>query len=243
MYPNPQDRWQSPYAAAATRAGAVPNTLMTRVYQWMALGLGTTGAVAMIVQSSPALLRAVYGTPLIWVLLLATVVMGVALSGFAMRMSAPVAFAVFFLYSAMMGASLAWIFVVYELGSIAQAFFVTAGMFGAMTVYGYVTKRDLSGWGSFLMMGLIGLVIATVVNLVMGMLGHFSSVLYWLITYVGVIVFTGLTAYDTQKIKDAALATGAHGSTQFAIQGATILYLDFVNLFLLLLRVFGSRRE
>lgn len=243
MYPNPYDQWQQQqghYAQAFAPAAPAAN-LMTRVYQWMSLGLGVTGATAMIVQSQPELMQVIFGTPLIWVLLIATVIMSIALSGFATRMSAPVAFTVFFTYSALMGVTLSPIFWMYTGASIAATFFVTGGMFGAMTLYGYVTKRDLSGWGSFLMMGLIGLLIATVVNAIF--FGFQSEFLYWLTTYVGVIVFTGLTAYDTQKIKEAALAAGPGASPQMAIQGATMLYLDFINLFIYLLRILGRSRD
>jgi FtsH-binding integral membrane protein len=241
MYPNPYDYQQPNQYGYGGAEAAVPANLMTRVYQWMALGLGVTGATALIAQSVPSLMQLIWGTPLRFVLLLALIGMAVGLGGFVMRMSAPVAFAVFFAFAAVNGLALAPIFYVFEAGSIANTFFVTAGMFGAVTLWGYVTKRDLSGWGTFLMMGLVGLIIASIVNMIA--FGFGSPLLYWLTTYMGVIVFTGLTAYDTQRIKRAALASGNAASPQLAIQGATLLYLDFINLFMYLLRLFGRARR
>jgi len=238
MYPNSYD-FQPGYRAPAqpvADAGA-----MTRVYQWMALGLGLTGAVALFLQNQPALLQAIFLSPIKWVLLFAVVGLSVALQGFAQRMSAPVAFGVFFAYSALMGVALTPVFLLYSLGSVATTFFVTGGTFAAMTLWGYATKRDLAGLGSFLMMGLLGLIIATIVNVFVA-----SSMLYWLTTYVGVIVFVGLVAFDTQRIKRMmAEAAGPSGvaPSQLAIQGATMLYLDFINLFVYLLRIFGRSRE
>lgn len=241
MYENPFNQQPGPGYAAPYRGVAVAPTvnLMTKVYQWMTLGLGLTGATAMIVSSQEALLQLFFGTPLMWVMLLATVGMGVALSGFAARMPAAVAFVVFFAYSAIMGVSLAPIFIVYDLGTIAMTFFATAGTFAGMTLYGYATKKNLSGWGTLLMMGLIGIVVATIVNAVF--YGFASNGLYWLVTYAGVLLFAALTAYDTQRIKDALAEQPGGATPQMAIQGATILYMDFVNLFIYLLRIFGGR--
>jgi FtsH-binding integral membrane protein len=238
MYPDPRSYQVPGYAAYGA---AVPATLMTRVYQWMALGLGVTGATAMVMASLPDLELAIVGSPLIWVLLLATVGMAIALQGYAARMSAAVAFVVFFAYSALMGVSLAPIFWRYTAGSIGMTFIVSGGMFAATSLYGYVTRKDLSGWSTFLMMGLFGLIIASAVNAIF--FGFGSPLLYWLTTYVGVIVFTGLTAFDTQRIRRAAIAAGPNAAPQMAIQGATMLYLDFVNLFVYLLRIFGRERD
>jgi hypothetical protein len=145
----------------------------------------------------------------------------------------------FLFYSALSGVTFASIFLIYTSSSIASAFFVAAGTFGAMSVYGYVTKRDLSGWGSFLFMGLIGIVIASVVNIFMQ-----SPIIHYVTSYVGVLVFVGLTAYDTQKIKRIGAAGFADGESRHkaAIIGALHLYLDFINLFLMLLRIMGDRR-
>ncbi|NTV47602.1 MAG: Bax inhibitor-1/YccA family protein, partial [Chlorobiales bacterium] len=155
------------------------------------------------------------------------------------KLSAAAASGLFFLYSALNGLTLASIFLVYSLGSIAGTFVVTAGMFGAMSLYGMTTKRDLTKFGSIAMMGLIGIIIAGVVNMFMA-----SSVLNLIISVVGVILFTGLTAYDTQKIKEmAAMTNDGESEGKVAVMGALSLYLDFINLFLMLLRLFGSSRE
>lgn len=240
-YQNPFDQ-QPAYGGYGPQAGAAVSPaagLMTRVYQWMTLGLGVTGASAWLVANNESLLNLVFGTPLMWVLLLATFGMSVALTGFAARMPAAVAFVVFFAYAGLMGAALAPIFVIYSLGSIAAAFFATSGTFAGMTLYGYATKKDLSGWGTFLMMGLIGLLVASLVNVIF--FGFTSPMLYWLITYAGVILFAALTAYDTQNIKRRLLEANGAVTPQMSIQGATILYMDFINLFIYLLRLFGSR--
>lgn len=240
MYQNPFDQQPGYGGAYAARPVAAPGAgLMTRVYQWMTLGLGVTGLMSLLVANNEALLQLVFGTPLMWVLLLATVGMSFALTGFAARMPAAVAFVLFFAYSALMGVSLSPIFLIYNLGSIAAAFFATAGTFAGMTLYGYATKKDLSGWGTFLLMGLIGLVVASIVNMIF--FGFESNALYWLITYAGVILFAALTAYDTQNIKRRLLEANGSVTPQMSIQGATILYMDFINLFIYLLRLFGAR--
>jgi FtsH-binding integral membrane protein len=242
MYPNPwqQQQQQNPFQPQAY-APTVSSTLMTRVYQWMTLGLGVTGAVAMIVQGLPEARSAIFESGIIWGVLAAAVILPLVLSAFVRKMAAPVAFALFFLYAAIMGVALCPIFWLYEIPSIAATFFVTAGTFAGMTVYGYVTKKDLSGWGTFLMMGLWGLILASLVNAFV--FGFQSNFLYWLTTYVGVIVFTGLTAYDTQRIKEAALAAGPEDHTAITIRGALMLYLDFINLFMYLLRLLGRARD
>ncbi len=240
-YQNPFDQ-QAPYGGYGPQARAAVSPaagLMTRVYQWMTLGLGITGASALLVSNNETILQLVFGTPLMWVLMLGTIGMSIALTGFAARMSAPVAFAVFFSYAGLMGVALSPIFIIYNLGSIAAAFFATSGTFAGMTLYGYATKKDLSGWGTFLMMGLIGLVVASLVNMIF--FGFGGEMLYWLITYVGVILFAALTAYDTQNIKKRLLEANGVVTPQMSIQGATILYMGFINLFIYLLRLFGSR--
>jgi hypothetical protein len=180
---------------------------------------------------------ALYGSPLQWVVMLSPLAFVLVLSFGINKLSVPAAQAVFWAFSAVMGLSLSSIFLVYTDASIAKVFFITAATFGAMSLYGYTTKRDLTNMGSFLMMGLIGLIIASVVNIFMQ-----SSMLEFAISAVGVLIFVGLTAYDTQKIKEGY--DEAHAPevlAKGAIMGALSLYLDFINLFLMLLRLFGNR--
>lgn len=205
-----------------------------KVYAYMAGGLFATGVTATLVASSESLMNTVRG--LFIPFIIAEFIMVLAFSKVVEKLSAPAAAAFFFAYAVLNGVTMSLIFMVYTSSSIASTFFVTAGTFGALSVYGYATKRDLTGVGNFAIMGLIGLVIASVVNLFLN-----SPMIYWLTTFVGVIVFTALTAYDTQKLKQFAYASGEQQS-KFALQGALMLYLDFINLFLYLLRLFGRRR-
>jgi len=212
---------------------------MLRVYNYMAGGLALTGLVAYVVAHSPALLGAIYGTPLQWVVMLAP--LGIAFFfGFRIQsMSVTTAQALYWVFATLMGASIAFIFVVYTMESVARTFFITAGMFAAMSLYGYTTKRDLSGMGSFLFMGLIGLIIAMIVNIFLA-----SSALQFAISVIGVLVFTGLAAYDTQRIKEWYVESdGGDVVAKKAIFGALNLYLDFINLFLFLLRFLGVARS
>ena len=210
---------------------------MLRVYNYMTGGLAVTGIVAYLVSNSPAMLQAIYGTPLQWVVMLAPIGFVLFFSFRLQKMSVGAAQAVFWAFSAVMGLSLATIFLVYTDASIARVFFITAGTFAGMSLFGYTTKRDLSGFGSFLVMGLIGILIAMLVNLFLA-----SSALDFAISVIGVLVFTGLTAYDTQRIKEMYIESdGTAVMTKKAIMGALTLYLDFINLFLMLLRLFGSR--
>ena len=212
---------------------------MLRVYNYMASGLALTGIVAYAVSSSPQAMHAIFGTPLFWLVVLAPLGLVFFLSARINAMQASTAQALFWVYAALMGVSLASIFVVYTGESIARVFFITAGSFAGLSLYGYTTKRDLSGFASFLMIGLIGVIIASVVNLFL----H-SSGLQFAISVIGVLVFAGLTAYDTQAIKEMYYA-GDDGSvaTKKSVMGALRLYLDFLNLFLLLLQLFGNRRS
>ncbi len=219
------------------------NAFMVKVYNWMAAGLAITGAVALYVASNEALLRyLVTHMMLFFGLIILELVMVVALAGFVRRMSGTTASAVFILYSALNGVTLSMIFLIYARAAIASTFFITAGTFAACSIYGMVTKRDLTSWGSFLFMGLIGVIIASVVNMFIK-----SAGLSLIISYIGVFVFIGLTAYDTQKLKTLALSRpadiDADTEQRGAIVGALTLYLDFINLFLLLLRIFGGSRE
>lgn len=213
---------------------------MVKVYGWMSLALVVTGFVALYTASSQALIDMIFGNRITFyaLIILEIVVVG-ALAGWISRMSAQLAIIIFLGYSALNGLTLAVIFLVYTTGSIASTFFVTAGTFGVMSIYGYTTKSDLSKWGNLLFMGLIGLVIASIVNLFMK-----STMLYWITTYVGVVIFVGLTAYDTQKIKNANIIgnEGTEEDSKEAIMGALTLYLDFINLFLYLLRIFGRKK-
>lgn len=212
---------------------------LRKVYAYMTAGLGATGVVAMLVASSEAALRVVLQRPLFTALVIGEILMVMAFAWLAPRMRAVGAAALFFVYALMNGLTLSVIFVAYTKSSIATAFFVTAGTFAGMSVYGFATKRDLSSMGSFLFMGLWGLILAGAVNLWLR-----SPMVTWVTTCAGVLVFVGLTAYDTQKIKQLNVIgnAGTDEDHKEAIHGALTLYLDFVNLFLYILRLFGRRR-
>ena len=213
-------------------------TYMLGIYNHMTIGLVVTGVIAFLTASNTTLLQYIYGTPLQWVVMLAPIGMVFFLSARIHKLQASTAKLLFWIYSALMGLSLSYIFIAYTGASVARVFFISAGTFAAMSLYGYTTNRDLTGWGSFLFMGLIGLIIASVVNLFIG-----SSALDFAVSVIGVLVFTGLTAYDTQKIKHMY---NEFDTTEVAskksIIGALNLYLDFINLFLMLLRLLGDRR-
>jgi len=223
------------------RAAELQSEFIRRVYNWMGIGLATTAVVALFTASNEAMLQFIFGTPMVFFgLIIAELGLVIALSAAINRLQASTAALMFFIYSAINGLTLSAIFLAYTQASIASTFFITAGTFGAMSIYGYSTKRDLTSWGSFLFMGLIGIIIASVVNIFL----HSESI-YWLVTIGGVIVFVGLTAYDTQKIKQMAYQGFADSETERkgAVIGALRLYLDFINLFLMLLRLFGGRRD
>jgi uncharacterized protein len=210
---------------------------MLRVYNFMAAGLSLTGLVAYAAVAT-GFYQQIAGTPMMWVVLL--VPLGaVLLLGFRVeRRSAGAVQATFWSYSALMGLSLAGIFLAYTDASVARVFFISAATFAAMSLYGYTTRRDLSQFGSFLFMGLIGVVLASLVNIFVG-----SSALQLAILVIGVLVFTGLTAWDTQRIKEVYLASDSHDVlTKRALMGALALYLDFINLFVMLLQLTGQRR-
>jgi len=215
-------------------------SFVTQVYMWMFLALCVTGFVALQVATSVELLQLIVSTPLFYVLIIGELILVAVLSGLVNKLSPAFAMVMFFAYSILNGATLSVIFLAYTSASIANTFFITAGMFGIISFYGYVTKTDLTKWGSILFMALIGMILASVVNWFL----H-SSALYWVVTYVGIIIFTGLTAYDMQKIKNMAIAVeeGSEEAKKAAVIGALALYLDFINLFLLLLRIFGGRRK
>jgi FtsH-binding integral membrane protein len=226
-----------PYVDAQTTA--VRQGVLNQVYAWMTAGLLVTGAVAMTVANSVALTRLIFGNPIIFfALFLVQIVAVVGLSAAVNRLSPAAAMAIFIGYAMLNGLTFSAIFLAYTAESIAGTFFVTAGMFGSVSAYGYFTKRDLSGLGSFLFMALIGLLLASVVNIFWA-----NSALYWIITYAGVLIFVGLTAWDTQKIKHlAAQVNNETEAGRVAAIGALTLYLDFINLFIYLLRILGNRR-
>lgn len=214
--------------------------LMRKVYVWMTLALVLTGITAYGVASSPSLMMTIFQTPAImWGLIIAELAIVIAISAAINRLSLTTATLLFVLYSVLNGATFSLIFAVYTMSSIANVFFITAGTFGVMAAYGYFTKRDLSSWGKLLLMALIGLIIATLVNVFLVKSTGFDLIL----SYAGVLVFVGLTAYDTQKIKQMlAMQTDmGEGAQKVALLGALSLYLDFINLFLYLLRIFGRR--
>jgi FtsH-binding integral membrane protein len=230
------DQFNINYPRTADQTAIAQNTLIRQVYAWMGGGLLVTALMAMVTLSSPAILNAVFGNRLVFYgLIIGELGLVFAISGAINKLSAAMASLLFVLYAALNGITMSVIFALYTSESVASTFVITATTFGAMSAFGYMTKRDLTGWGSFLFMGLIGVVIASLVNIFTQ-----SSAVSWIISAVGVIVFTGLTAYDTQKIK-AMAANGAEGRKP-AILGALTLYLDFINLFLMLLRLLGNRR-
>jgi uncharacterized protein len=214
-----------------------------RVYLWMTLGLFTTGVIAFLVAASPKLLNLVSTNPLIFYgAMIGELVLVVVLSAAIGKLSPAVAALLFFGYAALNGVTMAIIFLIYTNTGIAFSFFATASMFAAMSVVGYTTHVDLTKFGSLLMMGLIGIIVASVINIFLA-----SSILYWVITYVGIALFVCLTAYDTQWIKNATTQAVSAGDRQMegrvGIMGALRLYLDFINIFLLILRVAGGRRR
>ena len=211
---------------------------MLRIYNYMATGLGLTGLTAYFVAITPSLFNAIYGTPLYWIVALAPLGFVFYLSARLHKISFSTAQTVFWIFSGVMGLSMAYIFIAFTGASIARVFFITAGTFAGMSLYGYTTKKDLSGWGSFLFMGLIGIIIASIVNIFLK-----RPMLYYVISWIGVLVFVGLTAYDTQRIKEMYYASDhPEISGKKAIMGALKLYLDFINLFIMLLHIFGQRR-
>lgn len=226
---------------AAGEAAEIQARFFAQVYGWMAAGLGLTGGVALVASSSPALMQLVFGTRFVFMglIILELVVVGF-LSSRVFDWSVGKVQTAFVGYAALNGITLSCIFLAYTSASIASTFFVTASTFGVMSLYGYFTKQDLSGWGKLLSMALIGLVIAMVVNMFWQ-----NSVMQVATSFIGVLLFVALTAYDTQKLKQLALLGATQGedfNQKASILGALTLYLDFINLFLFLLRLFGRRR-
>lgn len=206
----------------------------------MCLALSITGLISFFTASSDAMIYLILGNKVVFYgILLGEFALVVVLSSKVEKMSTGAATVAFVIYSILNGLTLSVIFLVYTEASIATTFFITAGTFGIMSAYGYLTKRDLSGLGDFCLMGLIGLIMASLVNLFFN-----NQTVYWVTTYIGIIVFVGLTAYDVQKIKKMSVISvdGNYEDSKAAIMGALALYLDFINLFLYLLRIFGKRK-
>lgn len=237
---NPERPRFDPDSPVAISPVSVESRFFTRVYALMATGLVATAIVAAFTASSPTLVKAIFGNRLLFFgLMIGELALVAWLSGLIGKMSASTATAVFLFYSALNGLTLSIIVLAYTAGSIASTFVVTAGTFGAMSVYGMVTKRSLAGLGSFCFMGLIGVILASIVNLFLR-----SNMLEFVLSVAGVIVFVGLTAYDTRKLKMMAAEIDADSEQgrRASVVGALALYLDFINLFLFLLRLFGRRR-
>ena len=238
--PPNRSSWSRPAYSAGARVGVDfgMRQYMLRVYNFMAAGLGLTGLVAYAAVAT-GFYQQIAGTPVIWLVMLAPIGVVLLLSFRIEHMSVSAAQAAFWGYAALMGLSLAGVFLVYTGVSVARVFFITAATFGAMSLYGYSTRRDLSQFGSFLFMGLIGIVLASLVNIFIA-----SSALQFAISVIGVVVFTGLTAWDTQRIKEVYLASDPGDVlAKKALMGALSLYLDFINLFVLLLQLTGQRRD
>jgi uncharacterized protein len=230
-------------SVSRSRTDVLVNDFVRSVYNWMAVGLCLTGVVAFYVSHNETLMRLIFGNSIIFfVLILAELGMVFAIAGMVNKMSAGTATSLFVIYSALNGVTLSFIFLAYTQTSIVSTFFICAGTFIGCSIYGWTTKRDLTSIGGFLMMGLIGIIIASLVNMFIR-----SSGMSIIISYIGVIVFVGLTAYDTQKLKNMAITqpAGVDGAVvrKGAILGALSLYLDFINLFLMLLRIFGTGRD
>ena len=231
--PNP-----NPYAQATVLEHQ--KSVLNQAFLWMTGGLGLTALVALYVSQSLSLQNLVFGNGLVFFgLIIAELILVFVISGAINRLSPGTATLLFILYAAMNGLTLSFVFLAYTSVSIAAAFFITAGMFGVMSLYGYTTKRDLTGIGSLAIMALIGVILASIVNIFLA-----SSALYWAITYLSVIIFVALTAYDVQRIKRWSLSVDPNDAStiqRFGILGALRLYLDFINLFLSILRITGSR--
>ncbi|ASX26427.1 Bax inhibitor-1/YccA family protein [Candidatus Williamhamiltonella defendens] len=214
---------------------------MSQVYGWMTCGLLLTAFVAWYAANNPAILNLIFSSQIVFFgLIIVQLGLVFVISGMIHKLSGAMATSLFMLYSALTGLTISSIFVVYTQSSIASTFVITAGMFGAMSFYGYVTKRDLTGLGNMLFMGVIGILLASIVNIWLK-----SSALMWAVTYIGVVLFVGLTAYDTQKLKNMGEQLDSNdkeGFRKYSIVGALTLYIDFINLFLMLIRIIGNRR-
>ncbi|MBC7953924.1 MAG: Bax inhibitor-1/YccA family protein [Rhodospirillaceae bacterium] len=232
-------KYMSPAQAEAAQIDVGLRQYMLKVYNLMASGLALTGIIAFLVASSPAATQLLFGTPLKWVVMFAPLAMVFFFSFKIESLKASTAQTIFWVFAALMGASLATVFLVFTGASVARTFFITAAAFGGLSLYGYTTKRDLSAFGTFLVMGLIGLMIAMVVNIFVQ-----STMMQFVISAAGVLIFAGLTAWDTQKIKEMYWeADGSEVASKKAIMGALTLYLDFINLFTFMLQFLGVKRD
>lgn len=235
------DRFSRSNDSIVQRIGTGLQTFMAQVYGWMTVGLLLTAFVALYVASSATLIEMIFTNKIFFFgLIIAQLALVFILSGMVHKMSGALATTLFMLYSALTGVTISSVLIVYTYSSVASTFFICAAMFGALSVYGYTTKRSLTGMGSFLFMGLIGIIIASIVNIFMQ-----SSMMSMVISYAGVLIFAGLTAYDTQKLKDMGSEINQEDKEnmrRYSIMGALTLYLDFINLFLMLLRILGDRR-
>jgi len=228
-----------PRAGAGVRTAEIDQGLrahMNKVYGTMSVGMLITGLAAWAISVG----MAIYGSPLKWLIMFAPLIFVFGFSAMINRMSAAVAQTVFYTFAAVMGVSLSSIFIVFTSESIAQVFLITAIAFAGLSLWGYTTKKDISGWGSFLIMGVIGLIVAMIVNIFLA-----SSALAFAISIIGILIFAGLTAYDTQNIKNTYVQMAYAGDSEWlgkaAIMGALSLYLDFINMFILMLQLLGNR--
>jgi FtsH-binding integral membrane protein len=236
------------FSSYQERTAVHVNEFVRSVYNWMCIGLALTGFIAWYASGNEAIRGLLFNsetggvTPLFWIIAIAEIGIVFSISGMVNRMRGTTATALFILYAALNGVTLSFIFLAYTDATIASTFFICALTFLACSIYGWTTKKDLTSLGSFMFMGLIGIIIASVVNIFL----H-SAALYYAVSYIGVVVFVGLTAYDTQKIKNMAMTQPADVDGDVvrkgAILGALALYLDFINLFLMLLRIFGGSRD
>ena len=239
MFESNSGAYVSPNEAYTTRFAV--SAILKNVYLWMTMALAISGLTAMLVAGNAELMQTIYaGRGTLFVLFLVQFGLIWLISARIGTMSFITATLLYIAYSVVTGVTLSSIFLLFTTGSIASVFFITAGTFAALSIYGFVTKKDLSTWRSYLIMGLIGLIIASIVNWFLA-----SEMMYWIISYVGVAIFIGLTAYDTQKIKQLAYACHMEDEetrNKVALLGAITLYLDFINLFLYILRIFGKRK-
>ena len=239
MFENNSGAYVGPNEAYTTRFAV--SAILKNVYLWMTMALAISGLTAMLVAGNAELMQTIYaGRGTLFVLFLVQFGLIWLISARIGSMSFVTATLLYIAYSVVTGVTLSSIFLLFTTGSIASVFFITAGTFAALSIYGFVTKKDLSTWRSYLIMGLIGLIIASIVNWFLA-----SEMMYWIISYVGVAIFIGLTAYDTQKIKQLAYACHMEDEetrNKVALLGAITLYLDFINLFLYILRIFGKRK-
>jgi uncharacterized protein len=230
----------SKMSRAGTDAAQIDQGLrsyMLGIYNMMALGVALTGLIALYIGNNESLLATIYNTPLKWVAMFAPLGVVLVMSFGLNKLSAPALKALYWGYAALMGVSISFIFAVYTGSSIAKTFFITAATFGALSLYGYTTKKSLAGWGTFLFMGLVGLIIASVVNIFLK-----SDAMSFVISAAGVLIFAGLTAYDTQKLKEMYFEGDAiETMSKKVTMGALTLYMDFINLFMYLLRFLGNR--